>query len=261
MKMPTSAHSGPSRALRRALKGAMCMARDRNYVTHTDNPMLTPPPESSAVFFRSFPAHFDVTDKSEREVIRFEFWNVPLDKLPSRPGQPGQPGQLVAQRVRRVARDTGVALNRVHLVLLVPQYSHRIEQLEQRALEGLGAHLEVFPHQFFSGVNYLQRLPRCQLLASQMMVDHFQDVYGSAANLPKISCHDFTCRYLGAGPGDVILSSGALGGPCSWRLVLPSRRPPPVYTQKLDQRVTQRSNVKLQYREYIKAITSDPNYC
>ena len=248
-------HSGPSRILRRALKGAMCMARDRNYVMHSDNPRLTPPPENAAAFFRSFPAHFDVTDKSGQEVIRFEFWDVPLGKLP------GREGQLAAKRVRRAARDTGVVLTRVHLVLLVPQYSHRIERLEQCALRGLGAHLEVFPHQFFSGVNSLHRLPRCQLLASQMMVDQFQDVYGSAANLPKISCNDFTSRYLGAGPGDVVLSSGALGGPCSWRLVLPSRRPPPVYTQALDQRVMQRRNVGLQYREYVKGITSDPNYC
>ena len=108
------------------------MAQNRNYVMHT-NPLLTPPPENSATFFRSFPAHFDVTDKSGQEIIRFEFWNVLLDKLP------GRPGQLVAKQVRRLARDTGVALTRVHLALLVPQYSHRDEQLEWRALEGLGA--------------------------------------------------------------------------------------------------------------------------
>ncbi|KAG0711066.1 hypothetical protein GWK47_021456 [Chionoecetes opilio] len=142
--MPSSKHCKPSRELRRALKGALAMARDRGYVMSGDNPLLTPPPRDSKTFFRSFPAHFDVTDRLGQQVIRFEFWNKPLSQLP------GQEGQVVAKRVRRAARRTGVPLTRVRLVLLVPQHTHRQERQERRALKTLGAHLEVFQHQFFS---------------------------------------------------------------------------------------------------------------
>ncbi|KAG0725812.1 hypothetical protein GWK47_037871 [Chionoecetes opilio] len=63
--MPSSKHCKPSRELRRALKGALAMARDRGYVLSGDNQLLTPPPRDSKTFFRSFPAHFDVTDRLE----------------------------------------------------------------------------------------------------------------------------------------------------------------------------------------------------
>ncbi|KAG0696316.1 hypothetical protein GWK47_026579 [Chionoecetes opilio] len=155
--MPFSKHCKPSRELRRALKGALAMARDRSYVLSGDNPLLTPPPRDSKTFFRSFPAHFDVTDHLGQQVIRFEFWNKPLSKLP------GREGQVVAKRVRRAARRTGVPLTRVRLELLVPHYTHRQEGQERRALKGLGAYLEVFQHQFFSRANELpsSRLANC----------------------------------------------------------------------------------------------------
>lgn len=238
----------------------MSMARDRHYVTQTDNPLLSPPPTNSAAFFRAFPAHFDVTDSLGQQVIRFEFWNVPLCRLP------GRAGQLVARRVRRAALDTGMALARLRLVLLVPQYTHRQERRERQALRGQGAQLEVFPHHFFARVNQLHRQPCCQLLADRMLLEHFQDVYGSVANLPKISANDFMCRYLGAGPGDILLSHGALGtfgGIRSWRLVVPCRRPRdehPGDLQALERRVRQRRDDSASFMSYLRTISEDPNY-
>ncbi|KAG0713771.1 hypothetical protein GWK47_015481 [Chionoecetes opilio] len=129
--MSSSKHIKPIRELRRALKGALAMARDRGYVMSGDNPLLTPPPQDSNIFFRSFPAHFDVTDRLGQQVIRFEFWNKPLIQLP------GGEDQRVAKRVRRAARRTGVPIARVRLVLLVPHYTHQQERRERRALRGL----------------------------------------------------------------------------------------------------------------------------
>ncbi|KAG0695315.1 hypothetical protein GWK47_026945 [Chionoecetes opilio] len=137
--MSSSKHCKPSRELRRALKGVLAMARDRGYVSG-NNQLLTPPPRDTTTFFRSFPAHFDVTDRLGQQVIRFEFWKKPLSKLP------GREGQAVAMRVRRAARRTGVPLTRLRLVLLVPHYTHQQERQERRALKRLGAEVEVFTH-------------------------------------------------------------------------------------------------------------------
>ncbi|KAG0695451.1 hypothetical protein GWK47_026887 [Chionoecetes opilio] len=173
--------SKPSRELRRALKGALAMARDRDYVMSGDNPLLTPPPRDSKTFFSSFPAHFDVTDRLGQQVIRFEFWKKPLNKLP------GREGQGVAKRVRRAARRTGVPLTRVRLVLLVPQYTHRQERQERRALKVLGAHLEVFTHQFFSRANELPSSPPCELLADRVLVEVARTCTDTWAIYPRLT--------------------------------------------------------------------------
>ncbi|XP_045114594.1 uncharacterized protein LOC123506520 isoform X1 [Portunus trituberculatus] len=112
-KMHSSTLSEPSPALLQTLQGAVCMGQDHGYVMQIGNPLLTPPPTNTKVFFRKLPAHFDVTDKLGQEAIRFEFCDVPFNKLP------GETGRLVAKRVRRTARHTGVATARVRLIMLV----------------------------------------------------------------------------------------------------------------------------------------------
>ncbi|KAG0696909.1 hypothetical protein GWK47_026423 [Chionoecetes opilio] len=252
--MPSSKHCKPSRELRRALKGALAMARDRGYVMSGDNPLLTPPPRDSKTFFRSFPAHFDVTDRLGQQVIRFEFWKKPLSQLP------GREGQGVAKRVRRAARRTGVPLRRVRLVLLVPHYTHRQERQERRALKGLGAHLEVFQHQFFSRANELPSSPPCELVADRVLVERCQDVYGHVGDLPKINADNFWCRYLGAGYGDILLSSGGQGGMRSIQLVVPSRRACDDHSGEAERRVTQWRDARTSLNGYLEAIRENPDY-
>ncbi|KAG0728114.1 hypothetical protein GWK47_003834 [Chionoecetes opilio] len=252
--MPFSKHCKPSRELRRALKGALAMARDRSYVLSGDNPLLTPPPRDSKTFFRSFPAHFDVTDHLGQQVIRFEFWNKPLSKLP------GREGQVVAKRVRRAARRTGVPLTRVRLELLVPHYTHRQEGQERRALKGLGAYLEVFQHQFFSRANELPSSPPCELLAEGMLVERYQDMYGHVGDLPKINADNFWCRYLGAAYGDILLSSGGQGGMRSIQLVVPSRRACDDHSGEAEGCVTQWRDARTSLNCYLEAIRENPDY-
>lgn len=254
VKMHSSAPSEPSPALLQALHGAVCMAQDRGYMMQSDNPLLTPPPTNTTAFFRKLPAHFDVTDKLGEEVIRFEFWNVPLNKLP------GEVGQLLARRVRRTARHTGVVPARVHLVLLVPHSTRQQERPERQALKSLGAKVEVFLHQFFVRVNHPHHLPSCELLRDQAMLQRFQDRYGSVANLPKISSEDFVSRYLGAVPGDILLSTSAFGGMRSWRLVVPPLRSHDTYTEELEQHVRQQRDATAAFMAYLKTINEDPNH-
>ncbi|KAG0714458.1 hypothetical protein GWK47_014114 [Chionoecetes opilio] len=254
VSMSSSKPCKPSRELRRVLKGALAMARDRGYVMRGDNPLLTPPPCDSKTFFRSFPAHFDVTDRLGQQVIRFEFWKKPLSQLP------GRGGEVVAQRVRRAARRTGVPLTRLLLVLLVPQYTHQQERRERRAMKGLGAHLEVFTHQFFSRANELPASPPCELLADRMLVERYQDVYGHVGDLPKINADNFWCRYLGAAYGDILLTSGGQGGMRSMQLVVPSRRACDDHSGEAERRVTQWRDARTSLNGYLEAIRENPHY-
>ncbi|KAG0720422.1 hypothetical protein GWK47_048546 [Chionoecetes opilio] len=232
----------------------MAMARDRGYVMSGDNPLLTPPPRDSKTFFRSFPAYFDVTDRLGQQVIRFEFWNKPLSQLP------GWEGQVVTKRVHRAARRTGVPLTRVRLVLLVPQHTHRQDRQERRALKTLGAHLEVFQHQFFSRANELPSSPPWELLADRMLVERYQYVYGHVGDLPKINADNFWCRYLGAVYGDILLSSGGQGGTRSIQLVVPSRRACDDHSGKAERRVAQWRDARTSLNGYLEAIIENPDY-
>ncbi|KAG0729078.1 hypothetical protein GWK47_031087 [Chionoecetes opilio] len=252
--MSSSKHIKTSCELRRALKGALAMARDRGYVKSGDNPLLTPPPQDSKTFFRSFPAHFDVTDRLGQQIISFEFWNKPLIQLP------GREGQRIAKRVRRAARRTGVPLARVRLVLLVPHYTHQQERRERRALKGLGAHLEVFAHQFFSRVSELPSPLPWDLMADRMFVERFQNVYGHVGNLTKVSSEDFMCRYLGAGYGDVLVPSAGQEGTGSILLVVPSRRYCDDHSGEAERRVAKWRDARTSLNGYLEAIRENPDY-
>ncbi|XP_045114595.1 uncharacterized protein LOC123506520 isoform X2 [Portunus trituberculatus] len=92
------------------------------------------------------------------------------------------------------------------------------------------------------------------------MLQRFQDRYGSAANLPKISSEDFVCRYLGAVPGDILLSTAAFGEMRSWRLVVPPLRSHDIYTEELEQRVRQQRNSTAAFMTYLRTITEDPDH-
>ncbi|KAG0727101.1 hypothetical protein GWK47_035328 [Chionoecetes opilio] len=211
--MSSSKHIKPSRELRRALKGALAMARDRGYVMSGDNPLLTPPPRDSKTFFRSFPAHFDVTDRLGQQVVRFEFWNKPLIQLP------GRECQRVAKRVRRAARRTGVPLARVRLVLLVPHYTHQQERRERRALKGLSAHLEVIAHQFFFRVSELPSPLPWDLLADRIFVERFHNVYGHVGDLTKVSSEDSCAATWAPSTGTSwcpVAGRGAWAPSCWW---------------------------------------------
>ncbi|KAG0730263.1 hypothetical protein GWK47_028593 [Chionoecetes opilio] len=126
-----------------------------------------------------------------QQVIRFEFWKKPLSK------GAGQGGPGVPKRVPPRCPKHRHPLTRLRLVLLVPHYTHQQERQERRGLKGLGAHLEVFTHQFFSRANELPSSPPCELLADCMLVERYQDVYGHVGDLPKINADNFWCRYLG----------------------------------------------------------------
>lgn len=241
-------------ALRRALQGALSMAQHRGYEVVRNNILLKPPPSSCDSFFRCFPAHFDVTSPLYGETIRFEFWDVPLGKLP------GQVGQLVAGRVRRAARAMAVAPSSVRLMLVVPHCTHLQERQERRAVERLGAQMEVFPHHFFSRVHHLCRQPPHRLLKDRLQLEHFRELYGPLANLPKINADDLLCRYLGASPGDVLLSGGVSGTMVSWRLVVPSRRPPHDDPGQLARRVAQQRSDSARFRAYLQTISENPSY-
>ncbi|KAG0721685.1 hypothetical protein GWK47_045955 [Chionoecetes opilio] len=219
-----------------------------------DNPLLTTPPRNSKTFFCSFPAHFDVTDRLGQQVIRFKFWKKPLSRLPRREEQ------VVAKRVSRAARRTGVPLRRVRLVLLVQHYTQRQERQEWRALKGLGTDLEVFTHQFFQRVNKLPSSPPCELMAYRMLVERNQDVYGHVGDLPKINADNFWCRYLGAGYGDILLSSGGQGGMRSIQLVVPSLRACDDHYGEAERRVTQWRDARTSLNGYLDAIRESPNY-
>lgn len=240
--------------LRRALQGVLNMAYDRGYEPLRDDPLLKPPPSSCAAFFRSFPTHFDVISQVYGEKIRFEFWNLPLDKLP------GQAGQLAMRRVCRAARAMSVAVSAVRLVLVVPHYSQQQEKRERKAIEHLGAELEVFPYHFFSMVHNLRRQQSHQLLKDRLLLERLRELYGPVANLPKISADDLLCRYLGAGPGDMLLSGDSHVGMVSWRLVVPCRRPGHDNPEELKRRVLQRRSDRAKFLGYLKTISEDPNY-
>lgn len=240
--------------MRRALQGALSMVQDRGYKVVHNNPLFKLPPISSEAFFRSFPAHFDVISPAYGETIRFEFWNVPLNKLP------GQAGELVTGRVRRAASVMAVPVTSLRLVLVVPQYSQHLEERERRAVKRLGAQLEVLPYHFFSSVHQLRRQPPHQLLKDRLLLERLQELYGPVANLPKLSAEDLLCRYLGAGPGDVLLSGNGSTGMVSWRLVVPCRRPHHDHTEPLARRVLQRRNERTRFLGYLQTISEDPNY-
>lgn len=240
--------------LRLALQGALSMAQDRGYKVQSDNPLLKPPPTCCATFFNSFPAYFDVTNPVYGETIRFEFWNVPLNKLP------GQAGQLATERLRRAARTMAVAESAMRFILLVPQYSHYLEKRERHAVERLGAQLEVFSHHFFLTVHNLRRQQPHQLLKDRLMLERLKELYGPVANLPKISEDDLLCRYLGAGPGDVLLSGDGCDGMVSWRLVMPSRSPPHDHPGQLERRVERRRSDRAKFLGYLKTISEDASY-
>ncbi|KAG0726724.1 hypothetical protein GWK47_035968 [Chionoecetes opilio] len=225
-------------------------ARDRGYVMRGDNPLLTSPPRDSKTFFRSFPAHFDVTDCLGQQVIRFEFWKKPFE-----PGC-GRGGEGIAPTSLPRCPNNGVPLSRLRLVLLVPQYTHQQERRERRALKGLGAHLEVFTHQFFSRANDLPSSPPCELLADRMLVERYQDVYGHVGDLPKINVDNFWCRYLGAAYGDILLTSGGQGGMRSMQLVVPSRRACDDHTGEAERRVTPEPVSMVTWRPSERTLTT-----
>lgn len=247
-------HNEITSELRRALQGTLSMARDRGYKVHSDNPLFKPPPSCCATFFSSFPAHFDVTNPVYGEAIRFEFWNVPLNKLP------GQAGQLATRRLRRAARAMDVAVSGLRLVLVVPQYSHHLEKRERRAVERLGAQLEVFPHHFFLTVHHLYHQHPHQLLKDRLMLERLKEMYGPVANLPKISEDDLLCRYLGAGPGDVLLSGDGCASMVSWHLVVPCRSAPHDHPEQLERRVEQRRSDRTKFLGYLQSISKDSSY-
>lgn len=247
-------HNEVSDGLRRALHGALSMAQDRGYRVQSDNPLLKPPPTCCVTFFRSFPAYFDVINPVYGETIRFEFWNVPLNKLP------GQAGQFVTRRLCRAARTMAVAESAMRFILMVPQYSHHLEKRAKHAVDRLGAQLEVFPHHFFLTVHNLLRQQPHKLLKDRLMLERLKEMYGPVANLPKVREDDLLCRYLGAGPGDVLLSGDGCNGMVSWRLVMPNRSPPHDPPGQLERRVERRRSDRAKFLGYLQTISEDTSY-
>ncbi|KAG0714018.1 hypothetical protein GWK47_001709 [Chionoecetes opilio] len=183
------------------------------------------------------------------------FWKKPFSQLPGGGGPGGRHARAAA-----LPDTPGVSPPQGAAGALVPHYTHQQERRERRALKGLGADLEMFTHQFFSRANELPSSPPCELLADRVLVERYQDVYGHVGNLPKINADNFWCRYLGAGYGDILLSSGGQGGMRSIQLVVPSRRACDDHSGEAERRVTQWRDARTSLNGYLEAIRESPDY-
>lgn len=200
-------------------QGVINMSQDRGYVVpELAEANLTPPTLNVTRFFRKFPASFEMIRDSNEEIIRFEFWDVPLSRLP------GKTGEKMYDRIIVALKELEyVPPHMFRLIVIVQDYQEEQLSSEMILINEIGCRFEIFCYQFFENISRKHHLPKCEYANDFAVQVKMQ--YVSLRDFPKISNADWVSKYIRDGPGDVLRVEGDIPKTHHARLVVPSRKP------------------------------------